>query len=80
MTREDLLILKSTSEAAVRFTSIEGEEFRAKVIFVFDEDSETALFYELIATNRPEFYEHRDKTGGYSIPLEKITSVRTVNS
>ena len=75
MIAEELGLLKSNIDKAVRMQTRDGEDLVVKVIWVFDEESDPDLFYELISTSRPERYVQRDNVGGYSIPLEEIASV-----
>jgi hypothetical protein len=50
----------------------------AKVISVFDEESDADMFYELISSSKPDLYPRKEQVCGYSLPLKDIVSVRAV--
>lgn len=55
----------------------DGVRHLIKVVSVFDGEDDPDMFYELVATSRPESYARRaEKSVGYSLPLANIVSVR----
>lgn len=79
MTAEELMLLKSGIDRPIRISTRDGEDLTVKVIWVFDQESDPDLFYELISTSRPELCVQREGIGGYSISLEDIASVKEVS-
>ena len=76
MTDADIICLKSKIDKAVEIETVNGERLTAKVIWVFDEEDNAEVFYELISSSKPELYTRQSEVGGYSIPLTEIASVR----
>jgi hypothetical protein len=76
MTEADLLRLKSSIDKPVEIETVDGEHLTAKVLWVFDEEDNAEIFYELISSSRPESYTRQSEAGGYSLPLAEIVSVK----
>ncbi len=76
MTEADLMCLKSSIDKAVEIETVDGEYLTAKVLWVFDEEDNADVFYELVSSSRPESYTRQSEVGGYRLPLEEIASVR----
>ena len=76
MTETELRLLKSSIDKRVQIETSDGERMIAKVISVFDEESDADIFYELVSTSHPDLYARKERVGGYSLPLKDIVSVR----
>jgi hypothetical protein len=75
MSPHELGILKSHIDKAVKIETREGEQLIARVIFVFEEPPNAEVFYQVISSSKPFLYKRQAEAGGYSLPLEEITSV-----
>ena len=80
MTDADLACLKSNVNKLVEIDTTDGEHFVAKVLWVFDSETEPDVFYDLISTNKPERYVRRDENVGYSMLLAQIASVKGITT
>jgi hypothetical protein len=78
MTETDLRVLKLCMDKLVLIETVDGEQMTAKVISVFDEESDADMFYELISSSKPDLYPRKEQVCGYSLPLKDIVSVRAV--
>jgi len=76
VTESELRLLKSSIDKRVQIETLDGERMVAKVISVFDEESDADVFYELVSTSHPDQYRRIARVGGYSLPLKDIASVR----
>jgi hypothetical protein len=76
VTDTELLLLKSSIDKRVQIETSDGERMIAKVISVFDEESDGDIFYELVSTSQPDLYARKERVGGYSLLLKDIVSVR----
>jgi len=76
MTDADLIYLKSNVDKLVEIETIDGERLTAKVLWVFDEEDNAEIFYELVSSSKSESYTRQSEAGGYSLRLAKIVSVK----
>jgi hypothetical protein len=68
LTEPDLQLLKSSIDKQAVIATLEGEELIAKIISVFDEESDPDIFYELVSTSHPHRYPRNEKVGGLLSP------------
>jgi hypothetical protein len=77
MTNDELDLLKANVDRQVEIETKAGERLRIKVLFVFDQESDPDVFFEVVPPeNAPE--PGGKPVGGYSLPLADILSVRAV--
>lgn len=76
MDAESIGKLSRAVDKKVRITTVEGETFVAKVIWVDHQNGE--LVHELITTSQPDRYHRMNKAnpeGAYLIPFDYISRV-----
>jgi len=78
MTEADLRCLKSNIDRPVEMETSSGECLTAKILWVFDEEDNPEVFYELIHSSAPDSYARHPAAGGFSLPLTEIVSVKPV--
>ena len=78
MTDADLDFLKAHIDRHVEIDTRGGEHLRIKVLFVFDQESDPDLFFEVIPSE-DNLVLFGEPTGGYSLPLDDIVAVRGVS-
>jgi hypothetical protein len=74
MTSEDLKCLKSNIDQVVVITAADGKRILAKLISVFDEESDPDVFYFDVTSDPSR--KDADHKHGCSIDLRDITSVK----
>ena len=77
MTESEIQCLKENINKVVQIETIDAELIVAKVISVFDDQSEDEheLFFELITSNAADFYARFKNSGGFALDFENILSV-----
>jgi hypothetical protein len=74
VTHSDLECLKANIDRVVEIETRGGEHFLAKVISVFDQESDPDLFYWDVTAN--PHMQDSEHSQGYSIQLDEIAAVR----
>jgi len=72
MTEADIQCLKENVDKAVAIETTYGECLIAKIIFVFDQEDQPDVFYDLVSTNKPGFKQG----ASYALRFEDIVSVK----
>ena len=68
MTEADLMCLKSSIDKPVAIETVDGEHLTAKVLWVFDDEDNAEIFYQLISSSKPESYARQSEAGGSPCP------------
>ncbi len=77
LTTAELECLKANVDGYVEIDTKAGERLKIKVLFVFDQESDADVFFDVIPAEGD--VKPADKpVGGYSLPLADIISVRPV--
>lgn len=78
MTEADILCLQNHIDGLVEIRTIEDEYLVAKVLFVThnDEYDEHDVLYELVSSDRADWYTKRDSAGGFLLNFDRIVSVK----
>ena len=79
MTSEDLALLKSSIDMVVTLETVEGEQFLAQILFVFEGEETPDVFYLKVDTD-PNGNFVPQGTGGHSTLLADIAAVHRVES
>jgi len=74
MTNADLECLKANVDRYVEIDTKDGEHLVIKVIYVFDQESDPDVFFDLAPQNVDAI--STKPTSGYSLPLADIIAVR----
>lgn len=76
MTKSEMQFLKERVDKTVEIKTVAGERLIARVLFVMHHDGydEHDVLYEMIATNRPEFYATHANSGGFVLDFADILS------
>ena len=77
MTDAELEFLKENVDRHVEIDTKGGEHLRVKVLFVFDQESDPDVFFDVIPLEN-DTTPGGKPTGGYSLPLADILAVRAV--
>ena len=78
MTEADIQCLKDNIDKLVEIRTVENECLIAKVLFVThdDEYDEHDVLYEVVSSNKMDFYLNHKDSGGFVLDFEKIVSVK----
>jgi hypothetical protein len=77
MTSAELELLKANVDQHVEIDTKGGECLRIKVLFVFDEESDPDVFFDVVPPDS-NLTAGGKPVGGYSLPLADILAVRAV--
>jgi len=82
MTEEEIQILKDNVDRLVKIRTKGGEELVAKVLFVAHsvEDDEHDLLYEVISSNKMEWYVQHQEAGGYVLDFNDVVSLNAAQA
>jgi hypothetical protein len=80
MTEADIQCLKGNIDKLVEIRTVDDECLVARIQFVShsDEYDEHDVLYEVVSSNRMDFYLNHKDSGGFVIDFEKIVSVKPV--
>jgi hypothetical protein len=78
MTEFEIQCLKDNIDKTVEIETTFGERLIAKVLFVTHsvEYDEHDLLYEVVSSNRPDFYARHANSGGFVLDFGEILSVK----
>jgi hypothetical protein len=79
MTSEDLALLKSSIDGVVTLETVEGEQFLAQILFVFDDGDTPDVFYLKVKPG-PDGNFVPIGSGGRSTLLADIAAVHRLRS
>ncbi|MBB5328374.1 hypothetical protein [Tunturiibacter gelidoferens] len=79
MTSEDLALLKSSIDGVVTLETVEGEQFLAQILFVFDDGDTPDVFYLKVEPG-PDGNFVPIGSGGRSTLLADIAAVHRLES
>jgi hypothetical protein len=80
MTEADIQCLKDNIDKLVEIQTADDECLLAKVLFVThcEEYNEHDVLYDVISSNKMDFYLKYKDTGGFVLDFERIVSVKPV--
>jgi len=79
MTDAERIILRTRAGKTVEITASSGERLIVKILWLFEDESDEDLFFELISTSTPDRYPRARDSVCYSLPLNEIESVKAVD-
>jgi single-stranded DNA-specific DHH superfamily exonuclease len=80
MTKSDIQCLKDNVDKSVEIMTIDDECLIAKVLIVThnDEYDEHDVLYEVVSSNKMDFYLNHKDAGGFVLDFDRIISVKPV--
>jgi len=78
VTESEIQFLKDSIDKLVEIETTAGERLIAKVLFVIhdEEYDEHELLYQVVSSDRLEFYLQHKESGGFVLDFDNIISVK----